>query len=99
MSPFAVSDDSEDHIGGDYIAVDKVGSAGPSPEKRTRSSGKWRRDSLGWSLAENPLLSPISQSMSDKMSRTFSMKQSEDRPLVQIPGVDDPDPKQWQMSR
>ena len=83
VSPFAVSDDSEDRISGDYITVDKVGSSGPSPDKRTRS-GKWRQDSLGWSL------SPISQSMSDKMSRPISMKQLEDRPLA---GMDDSDPK------
>ena len=92
VSPFAVSDESEDRISGNYIAVDKVGSSGPSPERRTHS-GKWRQDSLGWSLVESPLSSPISQNMSDKMSRTISVKQLEDRPLAQISGMDDSDPK------
>ena len=92
VSPFAVSDDSEDCTGGDYIIVDKVISACPSPERRTRSR-KWRQYSLGWSLVESPLLNPIPQIVSDKMSGTVSVKRLADRPLVQTPGVDDPEPK------
>lgn len=92
VSPFVVSDNSEECLGGDYIAVGKVGSAGTSPKGRTRS-GKWKQDNLGWSLVDSPLLSPIAQSMSDKMSRAVSMKQLEDRLLVEMPGVDNPDPE------
>ena len=90
VSPFIVSDDSEERRRGDYITVSEGGLADPSP-RRTRS-GKWKQDSLGWSLVESPLLSPIAQSMSDKMSRTASIKQLEDRLLVEMPGVDNPEP-------
>ncbi len=92
VSPFVISDNSEESLGGDYIAVDKVGLAGPSPARRTRGE-KWKQDSLGWSLVESPLLSPIAQSMSDKLSRTVSVKQLEDRLLVEMPRVNNPDPE------
>ena len=92
VSPFVVSDNSEECLAGDYIAGDKLVSPSLSLGRRTRS-GKWRQDSLGWSLVESPLSSPIAQSMSDKMSRTVSMKQSEDPLLVEMPGVDNLDPK------
>lgn len=91
VSPFIVSDDSEERLRDDYITVGEGGLADPSP-RRTRS-GKWKQDSLGWSLVESPLLSPIAQSTSDKMSRTVSVKQLEDRLLVEMPGVDNPEPK------
>lgn len=92
VSPFVVSDNSEECLGDDYIAVGKVGPADLSPKRRTRS-GKWKQDSFGWTLVESPLLSPIAQSMSDKMSRTVSIKQLEDRLLVEMPGLDNPEPE------
>ena len=92
VSPLVVSDSSEECLGGDYMTVGQVGSAGLSPKRRT-CSGKWKQDSLGWSLVESPLLSPIAQSTTDKMSRMASMKQLENRLLVEIPGVDNPDPE------
>ena len=91
VSPFVVSESSEECLGGDYITVDKIRSTGLSSGRRTRS-GKWKQDSLGWSLVESPLLSPIAQSMSDRMSRTVSTKRLEDRLLFEMPGVDNPDP-------
>lgn len=91
VSPFIVSDDSEERRRNDYITAGEGGLADPSPRRRTRS-GKWKQDSLGWSLVESPLLSPIAQSMSDKMSRTVSIKQLENRLLVETPVVDDPEP-------
>ena len=91
VSPFIVSDDSEERRRDDYITVGEGGLADPSPRRRTRS-GKWKQDSLGWSLVESPLLSPIAQSMSDKISRKVSIKQLEDRLLVEMPGVDNPEP-------
>ena len=87
VSPFVVSDNSEERLGDDYIDVGEGGLP-----RRTRS-GKWKQDNLGWSLVESPLLSPIAQSTSDQMSRTFSIKQSEDRMLVEMPGVDNPEPE------
>ena len=92
VSPFIVSDDSEDCLGGDYIAVAKVGSTDPPSKKRT-CSGKWKQDSLGWSLVESPLLSPIAQSMSDNMGRKISTKRFEDRLPVDRQGADKLDPK------
>lgn len=92
VSPLVFSDNSEECLGGDYIAVGQVGSAGPTPRRKTRSE-RWKQDGLGWSLVESPLLSPIAQSTSDKMSRMVSIKQLEDRLLVVMPGVDNPDPE------
>ena len=92
VSPFVISDNSDECLGDDYITVDKVRSAGPSSGRRTRS-GKWKQDSLGWSLVEGPLLSPIAQSTSDKKSRTVCTKQLEDRLQVEMPGVDTTDAK------
>ena len=89
VSPFVVSDNSEESRISDYIGesnVGNIGSAGHSPRSRIRS-GKWKQDSLGWSLVENPLLSPIAQSMSDNMSHVVTLKQSEDQVL------NDTDPK------
>lgn len=92
VSPFVVSDSSEECLGGDHITVDEIGSIGPSSGTRT-CSGKWKQDSLGWSLVESPLLGPIAQSMSDRMCQTIPTKQLEDRLLVEMPGVDNTDPK------
>ena len=92
VSPFFVSDNGEDCLEGDYIAVAKVGSTDP-PSKKRPCSGKWRQNSLGWSLVESPLLSPFAQSMSDKMSRKISAKQFEDRLPVDRPGADSLDQK------
>ena len=89
VSPFVVSDNSEESRRKDYIGesnVGNIGSAGETPRRRTRS-GKWKQDSLGWSLVESPLLSPIAQSMSDKMSHVATLKQSRDQML------NDTDPK------
>ena len=92
VSPFVVSDNSEERLGGDYITVGESGPADPLPRRRTHS-GRWKQNSHEWSLVESPLLSPIAQSMSDKMSRTVSIKQLEDRLLVEMPGVDNPEPE------
>ena len=89
VSPFVASDNSEESRRSDYIGesnVGNIGSAGQSPRRRTRS-GKWKQDSLGWSLVESPLLSTIDQSMSDKMSHVGTLKQSGDQML------NDTDPK------
>lgn len=89
VSPSIVSDDSEECCGGDYIAVGNVGLPCQTPRRKTRS-GKWTQDSFGWSLVESPLLSPVAPSMSDKISRTATMKHLEGRIPVEMTGVDDP---------
>ena len=91
VSPFVVGDDSGECLGGDYVAGAKVRSADPSLGKRA-CSGMWKQDSLGWSLVESPLFSPIAQSMSE-MSRTICQEQLEDRLLVDMPSVNDPNSK------
>ena len=92
VSPFIVSDNGEDCLGGDYIAVAKVGST-DSPSKKRTGSGKWKQDSLGWSLVESPLLSSIDQSVGDKMSRKISTERFTDRVPVDRPGADNIDPR------
>lgn len=91
VSPLVVSDYSEDNIGLDYISLGKAKLNGSSPKSRTRS-GKWRQDGVGWSIVESPLLSPIAQSSVDPMSRRVSCKKLEDKLLVEMPGLDNPEP-------
>ena len=52
-----------------------------------------KQDVVGWSLVESPNLSPIAQSMSDKLSQQVSVRQLQDRLLVEMPGVDNPNPE------
>ena len=51
-----------------------------------------KQEGVGWSFVESTSLSPIAQSMSDKLSRQVSIKQLQDRLLVEMPGVDNPEP-------
>ena len=92
VSPFVVSDNGEDCLGGDYIAVAKVGSTDP-PSKKRAYSGKWKQDSLGWSLVESPLLSPSAQSISDKMSQRISTEPFQNPLPFNRPGADNIDQK------
>lgn len=92
VSPFVVSDNGEDCLGGDYIAVAKVGSTDP-PSKTGTCCGKWKQDSLGWSLVESPVLSPNAQSIGDKMSRRVSTERFKHVLPVDRPGADNIDPK------
>ncbi len=93
VSPFVVSDSSDDNLGHDYVHVPKVQwNDRPSPKARTRS-GKWKQRGVGWSLVESPSLSPIAQSIHSPLSRKVSVKQLEDKLLVEMPGVDNPEPE------
>lgn len=91
VSPFITSDSSDDNIFRDYLSLGKPLLDRPLPKGRTRS-GKWKQDRAGWSLVESPLLTPIAQSTSDRMSRKVSLKKLEDKLLVEMPGVDNPEP-------
>ena len=92
VSPFVVSDSSDDNLSRDYVNVDKARLHDrPLPKTRTRS-GKWKQQGAGWSLVESPLLSPIAQSIADPLSRKVSVQKLEDNLLVQMPGVDNPEP-------
>ncbi len=92
VSPLIASDNSDDNIGHDYVSIGKTHSDRPLPKGRSRS-GKWRQDGVGWSLVESPLLSPIAQSSADPISRRVSCKKLEDKLLVEMPGVDNPEPE------
>ena len=92
VSPFITSDTSDDNVARDYLSLGKPLLDRPSPKGRTRS-GKWRQDRAGWSLVESPLLSPIAQSTTGPLSRKVSLKKLEDKLLLEMPGVDNPDPK------
>lgn len=94
VSPFIVSDSSDDNlVGHDYVKVGKIQrDKTPLPEGRTRS-GKWKQQGAGWSLVESPLLSPIAQSINDPLSRKVSVKKLEDKLIVEMPGVDNPEPE------
>ena len=93
VSPFIVSDSSEDNlIGHDFVKVGKIQwDSQTLPQSRTRS-GKWKQQGAGWSLVESPTLSPIAQSINDTLSRKVSVKKLEDKLLVEMPGVDNPEP-------
>ena len=92
ISPFVVSDNGKDCLGGDYIAVANVGSTDP-PSKKGTCCGKWKQDSLGWSLVESPVLSPNAQSIGDKMSRKVSTERFKHVLPVDKPGADNIDRK------
>ena len=93
VSPFVVSDSSDDNHSHDYVNVAKVQpDRRRLPKGRTRSR-KWKQQGAGWSLVESPSLSPIPQSVNGPLSRKVSVKQLEDKLLVAMPGVDDPEPQ------
>jgi hypothetical protein len=92
VSPLIVSDSSDDNVGHGCVSLGKTPSERPLPKGRSRS-GKWRQDCVGWSLVESPLLSPIAQSSADPISRRVSCKRLEDKLLVEMPGVDNPEPE------
>ncbi|KAL6717164.1 hypothetical protein ACLMJK_005079 [Lecanora helva] len=92
VSPFVVSDSSDDNLSRDYVNVVKAELENrPSPKSRSHS-GKWKQHGVGWSLVESPSLSPIAQSVATPPSRKVSVQKLEDKLLVQMPGVDNPEP-------
>lgn len=85
VSPFVTSDSEASH-GHDYMTA-----ARSFVKVRTRS-GKWKQGGLGWSLVESPLLSPIAQSTNGPPTRQVSVKELEDKLLVEMPSLDNPEP-------
>lgn len=83
VSPFVTSESELGHDH-DYLSMGRAGRPQPFAKARTRS-GKWKQDGLGWSLVESPLLSPIAQSTNAPPTRQVSLKELEDRLLVQMP--------------
>lgn len=89
MSPFVTSESEGSH-GYNYLTKGRASSPRPFAKARTRS-GKWKQDGLGWSLVESPLLKPFAQSTNDPPTRQVSVKELEDKLLVVMPGVDNPE--------
>lgn len=62
------------------------------PGKSRESSGKWTQEENGWSLVQDVDSSPARSVQGGPMSRNVSIKDVEDKFVVSMPGVDDPDP-------
>ena len=92
VSPFVVSDNGEDCLGGDYIAVAKVGSTDPTSKNGT-CCGKWKQDSFGWSLVESQVLTPNAQNIGDSLSRRVTTERFNHVLPVDRPGADNIDPQ------
>ncbi|KAK0511262.1 hypothetical protein JMJ35_005835 [Cladonia borealis] len=92
VSPAIFSDNSDSSPVEDYINIRKP------PISRNRS-GKWKAEGQGWSLVESPRLSPIPQSTPGQQSRQASMKNLQDKLLLEIPGVDSPEPEDMTEQR
>ena len=98
VSPAFVSDNSDSNPAEDHKDIQKI------PMQRARS-GKWKAEGQGWSLVESPRLSPIPQSTHEQPSRQVSMRDLQDKLLLEMPGVDNPNPenmtdqKMWEYQR
>ena len=92
VSPAFVSDNSDSSPTEDYVNIRRP------PISRNRS-GKWKAEGQGWSLVESPRLSPIPQSTPGQPSRQVSMKNLEDKLLLEMPGVDNPEPENMTEQR
>lgn len=60
--------------------------------KSRESSGKWTQEEHGWSLVQEPGSSPGQQADGGKPIHGMSVKDLEDKIVVNMPGVDNPDP-------
>ena len=92
VSPAIFSDNSDSSPAQDYVNIRKP------PISRNRS-GKWKAEGQAWSLVESPRLSPIPQSTPGQPSRQVSMKNLHDKLLLEMPGVDNPEPENMTEQR
>ena len=79
--------------GNDYLKA-KV----RDPKQRHRSHGRWEQDDMSWSFIDSPLPSPVAQS-ANVFCRGASIKSLQDHFVVDMPGVDDPEPPQMTMKQ
>lgn len=93
ISPFAISDSSDDNLPRDYVNTGRMAVESHSSSKGKKQGEKWRQKGAGWALVESPLLSPIPQSIIEPLSPRLSVQQLEDKLLVEMPGVDNPEPQ------
>lgn len=68
------------------------------PRQRHRSHGRWKQDGMSWSFTDSPLPSPVAQS-AHEFCRGAWIKSLQDKFLVDMPGVDDPEPPQMTMKQ
>ena len=66
-------------------------------KQRHGSHGRWKQDDLSWNFTDSPLPSPVAQSANFCCGP--SIKSLQDRFVVDMPGVDDPEPPQMTMKQ
>lgn len=76
--------------GGSWLSRGRGDILGPG--KSRESSGKWTQEEHGWSLIQDAGSSPGQQAGGGKPTHGMSVKDLEDKFVVSMPGVDDPDP-------
>lgn len=89
VSPCAVSDGSGETIKGNHIVAENEPTLRQT--ERTRS-GKWKQDNLGWSLVESPMFSHNARGIGGKPGHAVSAQALQDKFVVDMPGVDNPQP-------
>lgn len=93
VTPFVTTDGSKASTGNDYVAAKT-----PHPKRRRRSHGRWKQDDTGWSFTDSALPSPIVQSAENSCCAA-STKGLQDKFVVDMPGVDNPEPPQMSMKQ
>ena len=87
VTPFIMTDARKASTGNDYLNTKSQ-----HPKRKHRSNGRWKQDNAGWSLTDSPLPSPVVQG--EGQSRAASIRSVQDRFVVDMPGVDNPYPRQ-----
>ena len=84
VSPYVLSDAIGDSLKGNYIAMEKEKAKRESERGRARS-GRWKQDSLGWSLIDESLLYPVAQTPTKSLSQGLSVNGWQDNVAVEKP--------------
>ncbi|MCJ1300032.1 hypothetical protein MMC08_002826 [Hypocenomyce scalaris] len=91
VTPWEANEESGEGDGGGWLSRGRGYTWGQAKE-RGSSGGKWTQNEHGWSLVQDQASSPVQQREDGKAIRAVSVKEVEDRFVVNMPGVDDPDP-------
>ena len=92
VTPF-VTTGGRPATGNDYLKA-KI----RDPKQRHRSNGRWKQNDISWSFTDSPLPSPVAQS-ANTFYRGASINSLQDKFVVDMPGVDDPEPPQMTMKQ
>ena len=92
VTPF-VATGGKPSTGNDYMKA-KI----RDPKQRHRRHGRWKQDDMSWSFTNSPLPSPVAQSVHE-FCRGASIKSLQDKFVVDMPGADDPEPRQMTMKQ